>query len=154
MKELSAFKRINLLKCCDIGMRMTHFGLPRVNAECVLLICLFLNDTNSSQVIKCRKIKQVKLFLPTLLKAYRGSGIIAPLILNLGTMWRWEVSHTPWPIYSVRGPRHTLNGKQGGPHSQSRNNGEDKNKFPLSGFERWTVQPSNQVVTLSIGRTV
>jgi hypothetical protein len=31
MKELSSFKRINLLKCCDIGSRMTHFGLPRVN---------------------------------------------------------------------------------------------------------------------------
>jgi hypothetical protein len=31
MKELSAFERINLLKRCDIGSRMTHFGLPRVN---------------------------------------------------------------------------------------------------------------------------
>jgi hypothetical protein len=31
MKELSAFKRINLLKCCDIGSQMTHFGLSRVN---------------------------------------------------------------------------------------------------------------------------
>jgi hypothetical protein len=30
MKELSAFKRTNLLKCCDIGSRMTHFGLARV----------------------------------------------------------------------------------------------------------------------------
>jgi hypothetical protein len=30
MKELSAFERINLLKCCDIGSRMTHFGLPWV----------------------------------------------------------------------------------------------------------------------------
>jgi hypothetical protein len=30
MKELSVFKRINLLKCCDIGSRMTHFGLPMV----------------------------------------------------------------------------------------------------------------------------
>jgi hypothetical protein len=31
MKELSTFKDINLLKCCDIGLRTTHFGLPRVN---------------------------------------------------------------------------------------------------------------------------
>jgi hypothetical protein len=30
MKEIPAFKRINLLKCCDIGSRMTHFGLIRV----------------------------------------------------------------------------------------------------------------------------
>jgi hypothetical protein len=33
MKELSAFKRINLLKCCDIGSRTTHFGLPRVKID-------------------------------------------------------------------------------------------------------------------------
>jgi hypothetical protein len=30
VKELSAFKRINLLKCCDSRSRMAHFGLPRV----------------------------------------------------------------------------------------------------------------------------
>jgi hypothetical protein len=33
MKELSAFKRIRLLKCCDIGSRMTHFGLSKVNYQ-------------------------------------------------------------------------------------------------------------------------
>jgi hypothetical protein len=27
MKELSAFKHIHLFKYCDIGSRMTHFGL-------------------------------------------------------------------------------------------------------------------------------
>jgi hypothetical protein len=37
MKELSTFKRINFLKCCDTGSRMTHFGLPRVKSlYCVL----------------------------------------------------------------------------------------------------------------------
>jgi hypothetical protein len=38
MKELSAFKRINLSKCYDIGSRMTHFGLPRVK-YCDTLSC-------------------------------------------------------------------------------------------------------------------
>jgi len=33
------------------------------------------------------------------MKTYWGSGGIAPLILNLGTRWRWEVSLTPWPPY-------------------------------------------------------
>jgi len=28
-----------------------------------------------------------------------GSGGIAPCILNFGTIWRWVVSFTPWPIY-------------------------------------------------------
>jgi hypothetical protein len=33
MKELSAFKRIHLLKCCGIGSWITHFGLPRVKTQ-------------------------------------------------------------------------------------------------------------------------
>jgi hypothetical protein len=33
------------------------------------------------------------------MKAYRGSTGIAPLILNLGTRWRWVVSFTPRPLY-------------------------------------------------------
>jgi hypothetical protein len=31
------------------------------------------------------------------MKAYGGSGIIAPLILEVGTGWRWVVSFTPRP---------------------------------------------------------
>jgi hypothetical protein len=42
MKELSAFKRISLLKCCDIGSRMTHFGLPSVNASPFSSLCSYL----------------------------------------------------------------------------------------------------------------
>jgi hypothetical protein len=43
VKELSAFKRINLSKCCDIGSRMTHFGLPRVNKYLKLRKKVFRN---------------------------------------------------------------------------------------------------------------
>jgi hypothetical protein len=31
-------------------------------------------------------------------KAYRGSGGVAPPILNLGTRWRWVVNSTPRPL--------------------------------------------------------
>jgi hypothetical protein len=37
------------------------------------------------------------------MKAHRGSRGIAPLILNLGTKWRWEVNFTPRPLYSQEG---------------------------------------------------
>ena len=33
------------------------------------------------------------------MKPYRGNGGLAPLILNLGTRWRWAVNCTPRPLY-------------------------------------------------------
>jgi hypothetical protein len=33
------------------------------------------------------------------MKAYWGSGGVAPRILDLGTRWRWVVSFTPQPLY-------------------------------------------------------
>jgi hypothetical protein len=33
------------------------------------------------------------------MQAYRGSRGVAPLILNLGSRWRWVVNFTPWPLY-------------------------------------------------------
>jgi hypothetical protein len=49
------------------------------------------------------------------MKTYWESGGIAPQILNLGTMWRWEVSFTPGPLY----PRYPFNRRLGGSHSRS-----------------------------------
>jgi hypothetical protein len=49
MKELSAFKHINLLKCCDIGLRMTHFGLPRVKV--LKYLEFVLGSTNIIEVL-------------------------------------------------------------------------------------------------------
>jgi hypothetical protein len=40
-------------------------------------------------------------------RAYRGSGVITPLILNLRTSWKWVVNLTHWPRY-IRG--NPLNG--------------------------------------------
>jgi len=34
------------------------------------------------------------------MRAYSGSGGIAPGILNLGIRWMWVVSFTPKPLYS------------------------------------------------------
>jgi hypothetical protein len=32
------------------------------------------------------------------MKAYKGSRVTAPLILNLGTTWSWVANFTPWPL--------------------------------------------------------
>jgi hypothetical protein len=41
------------------------------------------------------------------LKAYCGSGGIAPRILDVGTRWRWVVSFTPGPLYpQEKSPRY------------------------------------------------
>ena len=34
---------------------------------------------------------------------YRWSKCMAPLILNLGTGWRWVVNFTPWPLHPGEG---------------------------------------------------
>jgi hypothetical protein len=49
------------------------------------------------------------------MKAYWGSGCIAPRILDLGTRWRWVVSFTPRPLYSQgRSPGYPLDRRLGG----------------------------------------
>jgi hypothetical protein len=51
---------------------------------------------------------------------------IYPLVLDLGTNWRWAVTFTLWPLYSRRKiSRHHL-GSLGGPQSQSGRCGEEK----------------------------
>jgi len=48
----------------------------------------------------------------------RGSGGIAPHILNLGNWWSRVVSFMPWPLYPRRKrPRHQLDRRLGGPQS-------------------------------------
>jgi hypothetical protein len=72
------------------------------------------------------------------MKAYWGSGCIAPLILELGTRWRWVVSFTPRPLYPQgKSPWYPLDRGLGGPQSSSGRGGEEKNSHPLPGFEPW-----------------
>jgi hypothetical protein len=54
------------------------------------------------------------------MKAYWGSGCIAPRIVDLGTRWRWVVSFTPRPLYPQgRSPWYPLDRRLGGPQSRS-----------------------------------
>jgi hypothetical protein len=65
------------------------------------------------------------------MKAYWGSGDVAPLNLWLGTRWRRVVSFTPRPLYSQgKSPWYPLDRRLGGPQSRSGRGGEEKNSHP------------------------
>jgi hypothetical protein len=69
------------------------------------------------------------------MKAYWGSGGIAPRILDFGV--RWEVvSFIPRPLYPQgKSPQYPLDMRLGGPQSRSGRGGEKKNSQPLLGLE-------------------
>jgi hypothetical protein len=67
------------------------------------------------------------------MKAYWGSGSIAPHILDFGIRWRWVVRFTPRPLYPQRkNHRFPLDMRLGGPQSPSgRGVEEEISKSPL-----------------------
>jgi hypothetical protein len=71
---------------------------------------------------------------------YRRSRGVAPLILNLGTTWRWVKHHAPAALPRWKARRCRPNSRLG--ESQSRRFGDrKKNLLPLLGLERHIVQP-------------
>jgi hypothetical protein len=63
-------------------------------------------------------------------------------ILDIGTRWMWAVSFTPRPLYPRRNcARYPLDMRVGGPKSQSRRCGEEKNLSPT-----WIGTPGVQPV--------
>jgi hypothetical protein len=67
------------------------------------------------------------------MKACRGSGGVAPVILSFNT------SLTSWPLYPVgRRYRYPLNRRLDGPQNLCGRFGEEKNLLPLPGFETRT----------------
>jgi hypothetical protein len=68
--------------------------------------------------------------------AYWGSGGIVPLILRLGTRWRWIVSFTPRPLYPQgRSSWCPFDRRLGGPQRRSGRGSEKKNSQPLPGLK-------------------
>jgi hypothetical protein len=87
------------------------------------------------------------------MKAYWGSGGIAPRILYLGTRWRWMVSFTPRPLYSQgNNPCYLLNRSLGGPQSRSGRDDGENNSQPLPGLEPPIIQPVAQRYTTELSR--
>jgi hypothetical protein len=97
--------------------------------------------------------------------ACRGSGGIAPRILDLGARWRWVVSFMPRPLYPQgKGPWYPLDRRLGGSQSRSGRGGEEKNSEPPPGIEPqnpdrparyiyiciWNIYTSGGLCTLQI----
>jgi hypothetical protein len=75
------------------------------------------------------------------MKAYWGSGGVAPRILDLGSRWKWVVSFTPGRfIPQGKSPWYPFDRKLGGPQSQSGRGGEEKNSQPQPGLELRIIQ--------------
>jgi hypothetical protein len=63
MKELSAFKLIHLLKCCDIGLQITNFGLPRVNKSLALILIEDKNIGTTFYILRKRTVRNLPFLL-------------------------------------------------------------------------------------------
>jgi hypothetical protein len=75
------------------------------------------------------------------MKAYRESGILVPLILNLGIKCRWVVIFTPRPLTLKDSTQYLLNRMMEGPQIRFGHFGDEKKFFPLLGLEPRIVQP-------------
>jgi hypothetical protein len=58
--------------------------------------------------------KKDKVFPVHAMKTYRGRRGTAPLVLNIGTRWRWVVNFMPRPHYPCKEPRYPLKGRRAG----------------------------------------
>ena len=78
------------------------------------------------------------------MKAYKESGAIAAIILNLGIRWGWVVSSMRWPLYLWgKNPWYLLNRRLGAPQSWSGCFGEKKITPPS---ENWNPEPPAHIL--------
>ena len=73
-------------------------------------------------------------------KAYRGSRIITPLLLNLGARWKWVATFTPRPRCLLERTQLPIKYVAGWAPEMAGNLGEEKNVLSLAGGGDWTVQ--------------
>ena len=89
----------------------------------------------------CRSVK-CKVVPGHALKGCGGSRDIIPLILDLGTRWRWVVKFTPRPLCPPKQtPVSHWTGGWIGPRAGLGDFGEEKNLLPLPDFELRTFRP-------------
>jgi hypothetical protein len=87
------------------------------------------------------------------MKAYWGSGSIAPLVLHLGTKLLSVVSFTPRSLYSQgKSPWYKMDRRLDGLQNRSGCGGEEKNSQPLLGLEPQIIQPVAQRYTTELSR--
>ena len=74
------------------------------------------------------------------MNACMGSKGKAPLILNLGTRWRWTVNFMPRRLNSGKEPKYLFQRSLGGAKNQYGGFGKDKYLLSTPGFKPRIVQ--------------
>jgi hypothetical protein len=121
----------------------------------ILLSTLFSDILNLCSSLRMRDPANGKVYIPGMftiikwslfltehyaIKAYWGSGGIAPRILDFGTRWRWVASFTPRPLYSQgKSPWYPLDRRLGGPQNRSERGGKEKIFQPLLGDNKVVI---------------
>jgi hypothetical protein len=89
---------------------------------------------------------------PHAMKAYWGSGGMAPRILDIGTRWRWVVSFTHRPLFPPgKEPLVPLDKRLGESQSWSRRCGEEINSQPLPGLDLQIIRLSDKKTSTLLG---
>ena len=78
------------------------------------------------------------------MKEYRGIRDTAPLLRKFDARWRWMISFTLRLRKDGKEPRYQLHRMLDGSQTCYGSFSEQKNLFPLRGFEPWTVYPVAQ----------
>jgi hypothetical protein len=114
-----------------------HFITHKSFASHFLILLLYLYDVQwCYNHVKCETVPIQAI------KAYRGSGNTAPLILNLRTGWRLVVSATPGHFTSgKRDPWYLLDRKMGGLQGQYAYFGKEKKLCLVPGLELGSSSP-------------
>jgi hypothetical protein len=89
------------------------------------------------------------------MKAYWGSGDIAPRILHLSTRWKRVISFTTLlicPPPQGNNPWYPLDRGLGRPQNRSGHSGKEKNFQPLPGLESLIIQSVAQRYTIGLSR--
>lgn len=104
---------------------------------------LFLSELYSWYSYLCgvKRWKKSEVVPVHVVKACGGCRSVNPLIFLMATRWRWVISAMPSPLYPLgKIPQYPLNGRLGGPQSQTRP-GRGENVLMVLSLIPWPIQP-------------
>lgn len=83
------------------------------------------------------------------MKAYMGNRGLIPLIFNPSAKWPWLVNSTSYRFIPMKGRRHPLNRRLGGPQAKSGRFRKEKNLLLLPGLKPLhpSTRPARSLVT-------
>ena len=99
-KRLSWTLKIGPISCSETPVRNYHYSRNNPKERSCHLL---RGESPKSRVLYCTVLYSPLLNSKAVIihgmKSYRGSRVMAPLILNLDTTWRWVVQFTRRPLY-------------------------------------------------------